>query len=144
MEQTERRICRDRRRQPTPGLSRYTFLGKRKGFRRAGDQKKSVYVDRYGTRLFFVITLIVGLNILDALFTMMIIDLNGSEVNPIVLSVMALYGDNFWIWKFCILSFSLVVLCLHSRFRGVKPIVAGSCVIYLVVVLYQIFIVFYR
>ena len=144
LEGMDKRILRDRRKQPTLGLSRYTFFGQRKGFRRDVDQQRGGYVDRYSTRLLFGITLVVGLNILDALFTMMIIDLRGTEANPIVLSVMQLYGEKFWIWKFAIVSFSLVVLCLHSRFWRVKQIVGGICLVYLAVVLYQMFIVFYQ
>jgi hypothetical protein len=140
----DRRIFKDRRKQPTPGLSRYAFFGLRKGFRRAGDQQQGGYVDRYSARLLFVVTLILGLNILDALFTMMIIDLSGVEVNPVVLSVMHLYGDQFWIWKFGIVSFSLVLLCLHSRFGRVRPAVAGACLFYLVVVAYQIALIIYH
>ena len=140
----ERRNLKDRRKQSTPGLSRYTFFGQRKGFRRGGDQQRGGYVDRYSSRLLFVITLIAGLNILDALFTMMIIEQRGVEINPIVLSVMDLYGDRFWVWKFGIVSFSLVLLCLHSRFRRVKSLVAGVCLVYLIVVLYQALLVIYQ
>ncbi len=144
LEETNRRILKDRRKQPTSGLSRYTFFGQRKGFRRNTDQQRGGYVDRYSARLLFVLTLIVGLNILDALFTMMIIDLRGVEINPIVLSVMDLYGDKFWIWKFGLVSFSLVLLCLHSRFRRVKPLVVSVCFVYLFVVLYQMFLVIHQ
>ena len=144
LEEMGRRILKDRRKQPTTGLSRYTFFGQRKGFRRAVDQQRGGYVDRYSARLLFVLTLIVGLNILDALFTMMIIDLKGVEINPIVLSVMHLYGDKFWIWKFGIVSFSLILLCLHSRFRRVKPLLVGVCLVYSVVVFYQVFLVIYQ
>lgn len=139
-----RRILKDRRKQSTPGLSRYTFSGQRRGFRRRIDQQRGGYVDLYSARLLFVVTLIVGLNILDALFTMMIIDLRGVEINPIVLSAMHIYGDNFWVWKFAIVSFSLLLLCLHSRFRPVKPLVAGICLVYLTVVFYQMFLVIYK
>ena len=133
MEEINRRSLNDRREQPTTGLSRYSFFGQRKGFRRTIDQQRGGYVDRYSARLLFVLTLIVGLNILDALFTMIIIDLKGIEINPIVLSVMHLYGDKFWIWKYGIVSFSLILLCLHSRFRPVKHLVVGICLVYLVV-----------
>jgi Domain of unknown function (DUF5658) len=139
-----RRNLKNRRKQPTTGLSRYTFSGQRKGFRRKGDQQRGGYVDRYSARLLFVVTLIVGLNILDALFTMMIIDLQGVEINPVVLSAMHLYGDNFWVWKFGIVSFSLLLLCLHSRFRRVKSLVMGICLVYLSVVFYQMFLVIYK
>ena len=79
-----------------------------------------------------------GLNILDALFTMMILDLGGWEVNPLVDSVIALWGDRFWIWKFAIVSASLIVLCLHSKFRFVKAVILGVTVIYIGIVLHQL------
>ena len=144
LEEVGRRILKDRRKRPTTGLSQYAFFGQRKGFRRAVDQQRGGYVDRYSARLLFLLTLIVGLNILDALFTMMIIDLKGMEINPVVLSVMHLYGDKFWIWKFAIVSFALILLCLHSRFRRVKPLLVGVCLVYSVVVFYQVFLVIYQ
>src|SRR5512147_3132035 len=100
----ERRNFHDRRRQPTPIFSRYTLRGRRRMLRRKEDQEKGGYVDRYGARLFFFLILIVGLNILDSFFTMIILDCGGSEVNPIVRSAIEVYGDDFWVWKFLIVS----------------------------------------
>jgi hypothetical protein len=144
LEETDKRILKERRKQPTPALSRYTFLGERKRFRRKIDQQTGGYVDRYSSRLFFFLILIISLNILDALFTIIIIELNGVEINPIVLSVMHLYGDRFWIWKFAIVSFCSVLLCLHIRFGRVKVAVVSISFIYLAVVLYQFYLITYH
>lgn len=95
--QHERRVLKDRRKKPTPILSRYTFWGRRKDFRRKSDKERGGYVDRYSPGILFFMTLIVGLNILDAIFTTMILDLGGYELNPIVRSVIFLYGDKFWL-----------------------------------------------
>jgi hypothetical protein len=95
-------------------------------------------MDRYSSELFFFLILIVGLNILDALFTMMILDSGGWEANPIVDSVIALFGDKFWVWKFAIVSVSLIVLCLHSKFKFVKAVILGITVIYIGIVLHQL------
>jgi len=142
-EKFDRRISKDRRKQPTSGLSRYTFLGRRKSFRRKTDQQKGGYVDRYSSILFFFLISIVGLNILDALFTLMLLDLKGWEANPVVRTVIDLYGTKFWVWKFSIVSISILLLCLHSRFRFVKEaIIALSC-LYIMVVVYQIFLLLY-
>ena len=46
MEGNERRTLKDRRKKPTPLLSRFTFFGKRKGFRRKEDQGKGGYLDQ--------------------------------------------------------------------------------------------------
>jgi len=134
------RAAKDRRKRPTPALSRHTFLGRRKSLRRKSDREKGGYVDRYSSALFALLILIVGLNILDALFTMTILDLKGWEANPVVRSVIQLHGEKFWIWKFALVSFCLVLLCLHSRFRFVRGMIIFLSSIYLVVVLYQLFL----
>ena len=142
MTEIDKRIPQDRRKKPTPALSWYTFFGRRRGFRRELDKEKGGYVDRYSSKLFFFLILMIGLNILDVLFTMMILDNKGWEFNPIVRSVMNIHGDGFWIWKFTIVSISLTLLCLHSKFRHVKQIIIGLSLIYLLIILYQLFVFF--
>ena len=134
----ERRVTPDRRRQPTPGLSRYTFFGRRQKFRRKEDQEKGGYVDRYSSRLFFFLVLIMGLNIFDSILTMMILDLKGEEINPVVRAVIEIHGDKFWVWKFGIVSVCLILLCLHNKFKRIKWIFVGISAIYLLVVVYEI------
>jgi Domain of unknown function (DUF5658) len=141
LEGFDKRIRKDRRRQPTPGLNRYILFGQRKGLRRRIDQEKGGYVDRYSSGLFFILVLIIGLNVLDALLTMMILELGGRELNPVVQSVMDLCGEKFWVWKFAVVSLSMVLLCLHSRFKRVMAVCIGSGFIYLAVMLYQIFLI---
>jgi len=100
--------------------------------------------DRYSAGLFFMLILIVGLNILDSFFTMIILDHGGCEVNPIVRCVIELYGDRFWVWKFFLVSFSLIFICLHSNFGRVRTLINAVAFIYISVVLYQIFLITYR
>ena len=133
----ENRISTDRRLRPTPIVSRYIFWGRRKGFRRQADRRRGGYVDRYHPGLLFFLILISGLNILDSSFTMMILDYGGREVNPIVEAVMNLWGDGFWIWKFAIVSASLVILCLHSKYRMAKTAIVSLSLLYSGVVSYQ-------
>jgi len=132
------RTLNDRRTSATPALSRYTFFGRRREIRRRSDQLKGGYVDRYSANTLFLIVLIIGLNVLDALFTIIILELEGVELNPVVRSVITLDGDRFWIWKFFIVSIPLMILCLHSKFRLVKTALISICVVYLVVVAYEI------
>jgi len=134
----DRRILKDRRKQYTRALSRFAIKGGRRGFRRIEDQERGGYVDRYGSGLFFLIVLIAGLNVIDALLTMMILEDGGWELNPIVRSVIQLYGDKFWIWKFLIVSVSLILLCLHSKFRVATHAILGVGMIYIAVILFQI------
>jgi len=140
LSEPERRNLKDRRKKPTPALSWYTFFGRRQGFRRESDKEKGGYVDRYSSRLLFFLMVILGFNVLDVLFTMMILDHKGWELNPVVRSVMTIHGDAFWVWKFTIVSVCLTLLCLHSKFRPVKHIIVALGLIYLITVIYQIFI----
>ena len=80
-------------------------------------------------------------NILDALFTIKILEMGGWEANPIVRALMDLHGDKFWLWKFATVSFSLILLCLHSQVRRVKASIISISFIYFTVVLYQVFLI---
>jgi hypothetical protein len=139
----EQRIQEDRRKSPTPGLSRYTFFGRRRILRRRVDQEKGGYVDRYNSGLLFILVLILGLNLLDAFFTVMILDQQAWELNPIVRSVIQVHGDKFWIWKFALISSCLVLLCLHSKFKWVKSALVGISSVYLLLLLYEILLLIY-
>ncbi len=141
MEKLGNRNLIDRRRQPTPPFSRYTLFGRRMGIRRREDQRKGGYVDRYDSGLFFLLILIMTFNILDSLFTMKILDMGGWEANPIVRVLMDLHGGKFWVWKFAIVSLSLIFFCLHSQFRRAKAFIISISLIYITVVLYQIFLI---
>jgi len=140
----EKRSFRDRRRQPTPLFSRYTFWGRREGLRRREDQEKGGYVDRYGPGLLFFLLLIEGLNVLDSFFTMIILECGGREVNPIARSAIEVYGDHFWVWKFLLVSFNIVLLCLHSRFRYVNRIIRWVALLFLGVIFYEMILLKYH
>jgi hypothetical protein len=140
----EKRTLNDRRQKPTPLVSRYTFLGRRKAIRRKTEQGQGGYVDRYSSALLILLVLVVGLNILDSLFTMMILDSKGVEVNPVVRAVIDLHGEKFWIWKFGVVSFCLVLLCLHSTFKWTRGAIIVLSSIYLAVVIYQLFLLLHQ
>ncbi|MEW6374811.1 MAG: DUF5658 family protein [Thermodesulfobacteriota bacterium] len=144
MRKFDRRVLQDRRKQPLSILSWVTLWGRRRTFRREEDKKRGGYVDRYSVGLLFLLVLIVGLNGLDALLTIMVLDNGGWEINPIVRSVIELYGDKFWVWKFVIVSFSLILLCIHHKFRMVLTIILSTSVLMITVVLYQIYLIIYR
>ena len=143
MGEFDTRTLKDRRKPPTPALSRFTLWGRRKTFRRKEDRGRGGYVDRYHFGLLIPLTLAIGLTLLDALFTMMILDDGGWEINPIVRSVIQLYGDRFWIWKFVIVFLPLTLLCLHSKFRLVTPVLLSIVSINIIVILYQILLYIY-
>ncbi len=138
----DRRKTQDRRQKPTPGLSRHTVAGQRRHFRRMEDQIRGGFVDRYSPRLFILLVLIVVLNILDAMFTSIILDGGGWEMNPVVRAAIETYGDNFWVWKFIIVSIAVVTLCLLSKVKGVKYLVAATTGLYAGIVIYEIYLIY--
>ncbi len=140
----DKRIVQDRRKKPTPCWSWYTFFGRRKFFRRKSDQEKGGYIDRYSRILFFLMALILGLNIFDSLFTMMILDLEGEKFNPFVRSFVELHGDMFWIWRFVMVSVALIVLYLHRGFIMVRRVIICVGLVYVVIVIYQMYLILYR
>jgi hypothetical protein len=133
-----RRNLSDRRRRPTPALSRHTLVGRRHDFRRTEDQAKGGYVDRYDTVLFFFLVIIIAFNLLDALLTHTILDFGGRELNPVTQAAIFSFGKQFWIWKHSIVSALLVILCLHSKFPKVKIAIGVIALAYCGVVLYQV------
>jgi hypothetical protein len=137
----ENRAYPDRRKTPTPILSRYTIVGHRRTFRRREDQEKGGYIDRYGHGLFLWVLLFFVLNIFDAAFTRIILHYGGHEANPFIHWLIATCGDHFITWKLVIISGSIIILCLHSKFRITKPVFYFSTVIYSVVVIYQILLI---
>ena len=134
-------MMEERRKRPTPGLSKYSLFGRRKGFADDADREKGGYVDRYGQKLFIVLVGILVLNVLDVILTMVVLDHQGVELNPLVRSAMEIYGNRFWVWKYGIVSACLLLLCLHIKFKGVKTIVLATFTIYFAVVMYQIFLI---
>jgi hypothetical protein len=130
-------IINEKRRQPLPTLGRYTIRGQSKSFLGEIDLFKGWHVDRYSPSLLFLLILIVGLNYLDACFTMIILENGGQELNPIVESLIYLLGEKFWIWKFIIVSFSSIILCRYSQFPWVKLTIFLLCFLYVGLVSYQ-------
>jgi hypothetical protein len=138
LKDSDERTPKDRRLRPTPALSRYTYFGRRKVLRRGADRQRGGYTDRYSSGLFTFLVLILALNALDALFTLMILNVGGCEVNFVVGSAIELWGDRFWIWKFALSSACVILLCLHSNFRLVRKAIFGITVIYVMLAIYQV------
>ena len=75
----------DRRRRPTPILSRYTFFGRRKYVRREEDKQAYIYVDQYSLRTMLFMLCILLMGIADAILTLYHINENqAKELNPLM------------------------------------------------------------
>jgi hypothetical protein len=111
----ERRQLADQRSRPTRPLSRYSLRGRRKRSRRQGEGR-DYYVDRYEPRYFALISLILLLCVLDAYFTLKIIDLGGKELNRFMLSFLINQPAAALIFKYVVTAVSISIFLVHKNF----------------------------
>ena len=79
--------------------------------------REDLHQFEYGIGLVSLVVLVAGLNILDVIFTQVILATGGTECNPVVRAAIDAYGDRFWIWKVTAVSSLLVLICLYSRLK---------------------------
>ncbi len=139
----DKRIYQDRRKRPTPILSRYTFWGRRSSFRRDEDRRRGGYVDCYGPKLLCCLLIIAGMNILDVFFTLAILHNGGRELNPIFHWVIGYFGNAAWTMKIAFVSILSIFMCLHSRFQLARVSLVILAVLFSGVVMYQVMLLRY-
>jgi len=132
----------DRRKTPTPIISKYTFRGgQRKIVRRDYEKGKHLFVDLYSTRLFVAVLVLLLLSCFDAYMTLTLID-QGSvyEANPI----MAYFLDHgilhFTAAKLIITITSICILCLFKNVRLTRIGLPVAINLYVLIVAYEIYI----
>ena len=138
-----RRGPADRRRHPTPLLSRYTLFGRRRANRRRSDPRENYYVDLYGSRLFAALLLLVALSLLDAVFTYLHVVRGGAwELNPVMAVLLAKGPQVFFPYKFALTAASIFILCLHKNFRLVRPVITLLVFVYALLLVYHVGILY--
>ncbi len=105
---------KDRRRRPTPMVSRYLFRGRRRGARRAEEQDYS-YVDRPGGWMATAFICIVGLSLLDAFYTLDLLKRGATEANPVMKMALEISDEAFVVIKTVITILGAGFLCLHKN-----------------------------
>src|SRR5512139_3594611 len=138
--QPDRRVGRDRRKKPTPFLSRSTFYGsRRRTARRNDDKDRPVFVDRYGERLWIALMVFLMLAVLDAILTLVLIE-NGiaSEANPIMAYYLQSGNLTFFGIKIFFTTFALVTFCLCKNRPYIKAVMLVLTATYAAVVVYEL------
>lgn len=111
------RMGRDRRAQPTPRLSRYSFGNGRRRAARRGHEVEGSFVDLYSPPMLLAILWIALMNAADSFFTIVHLQNGGQEVNPIAGALLGTGRAQFVLIKSAIISLALLVLCLHKNFH---------------------------
>lgn len=111
----------DRRRRPTPPLSRWSFLGGRRGAggRRPGENERA-FVDLYPPRDAAILVAFLFLNLLDAHFTLIYLQRGGEEANPVAVSMLGLGIGSFIFLKGLGISAGAVFFCLLRNWRNAR------------------------
>jgi hypothetical protein len=111
------RTGQDRRGQPTPRLSRFSFGNGRRRAPRRGHEVEGSFVDLYSPSMLFAILWIALMNAADSFFTIIHLQNGGQEVNPIAGALLVTGRAQFVLLKSGIISLALLVLCLHKNFH---------------------------
>ena len=144
----EKRRLSDRRRSPTKPLSRYSLKGLRSQARRSGENK-NYYVDRYEPRFFILITLTLLLCVLDAYFTLKILQAGGKELNPFMLRIMEKHPGLALTAKYLITAVGIGILVVFKNFVvfgrvRVRSLIYVFFFLYLLLVSYEIYFYYTR
>ena len=128
----------DRRKRPTPMLSRYWLTGRRRGGRRAGE-RGSIYVDRYTREEVSLTAWILLASALDLVLTLRHLSAGGGEANPAMNWALELGGSAaFAATKVVVTVGAVFFLLLHARFRGTRAGLWGLSLVYVAVLLYHV------
>ena len=137
----EKRRRPDQRSVPTRPLSRHSLRGHRKKARRQ-EEDRNYYVDRYEPRYLVLISLILILCILDAYFTLKIIDLGGKELNRFMLVFINTKPVAALVFKYLVTAVSIVFILIHKNFLVFGKVRIASLIyvffwVYLTLIAYE-------
>jgi len=91
--------------------------------------------------VFFLAVLVIVLNLADAVCTDFILAHGGWEVNPIARGAIAAFGDRFWIWKYSLVSFSVILLSGYVHMRMARVCLAVAAVLYSAVTVWHLILI---
>jgi len=123
-----RRRLLDRRAHPTTFLSALRFDGRRRSFRRTGEEYKA-YVDCPSRRTVALLFTVLGASVLDALFTLLFIQNGGGEANPLMAVAIHSGETHFVGLKMAMTGIGAWFLAAHQcfplAFRGLHVLAVG-------------------
>ena len=138
-----RRTRTDRRQAVWRSFAYSLVMDRRAGDRRADYQDVPAYVDVYGPKIFSGALLLILFSVLDAFFTLQLIEYGSSELNPFL--AMMLEKDVMWFFasKYLITAFCVFWLVTHKKFTffGIKGrhLLLFAVAMYGLLVAYQLF-----
>lgn len=133
----------DRRGRPTSPVDAIRLKGRRRRPRREEERRGPYFVDRYGAATLAMVVALLGLSLVDGVLTLILIEINSEEANPIMAHLLSRGGLTFLMGKYALTAFGLPFLVLYqhyplfrTRFRAgwLLPVFIG---LYLVLLFHQ-------
>lgn len=129
----------DRRRHPTPFLSRYTFTGRRRTARR-NSERYNYYIDRIGWKVWTIIVIVFILSVSDSLFTIHFLRKGYLEINPLMNVAILIGKPVFILSKYILTVTGILVLGLHKNFILVRELMVLIIIFYILLNSYHIWL----
>ncbi|MHC4078975.1 MAG: DUF5658 family protein [Planctomycetota bacterium] len=123
----DRRDSGDRRARPTPMFSWHALLGGRRQASRREEERWGGFVDSHGYMLFLVVSLVLVMNVLDALFTVLFLSCGAEELNPLVAASLESGLWTFLTMKSVVIGVCVAFLTVTKNFRVSR---AGLAVVF--------------
>ncbi len=143
LESMDRRSGFDRRQCVTHPFTILFSPGRRHQNGRRKNDASNIYVDCYTPVLRYICIGILLLSMIDAFFTLRLIDKGGSELNPLMAYLLSINIDSFVFVKFIMTAVSVFILVAHFHFRWlgvvkVSHILYCAFIFYVLLVNYEI------
>ncbi|MBU0753783.1 MAG: hypothetical protein KJ645_01495 [Planctomycetes bacterium] len=128
----------DRRRYPTPALSKYTFFGGKRFNHRRIQEAHGAYVDLYSRSLVIFLLIFFSLTVLDSVSTLIYLEKGGREFNPIA-QWMIDQGDVFFILcKGIMTAICILFIMVHKNFKYSRVAILTGFSFYFFLSIYHI------
>ena len=123
----ERRSDQDRRQSHISFFKPVLCRGKRYSLRRADDSKQITVLDQDDTSLMIFVLIVLGLSMVDAVLTLILLEHGAVEVNPVMRYCIDLGLGPFVIAKYSLTARPLVVMVMLSASSFCDPVLDHSC-----------------
>ena len=147
---SEKRSGKERRVRKLPML-KYIFLpGRRHKTRRHEDSSNFFFFDRYSSKLFAAIVLILFLSILDAFLTLYLIEHGFLEINPVMAYFLKFGPFAFMGAKYFLTSIGVVILLIYKNVFLSKPnfhvelLFSYIIIVFSTVILWELYLVLFN
>lgn len=116
----------------------YLIFGRRKAVRRTSDSNGRYFTDYRRPGLSALIIFISLMSVLDYGFTLIALKKGAIELNPLMAMAIEVSESYFFLLKYILTSFGLLILFLYKDFFPIEKVVIPILVIYCALITYHI------